>query len=93
MSDESRRQIDALLEPYEQRGPTTAPRTEQQRREGLAVGWQLNRLQGGEQHWAGSRLDALWVTGRIDDREYLQIARQLAHLDLLTVEAEAVDGR
>lgn len=75
--------LDELLAPYEQRPACANAADVARRREGLRVGWELNRLQGGAPTATGRRLDQLLIDGRIDATEHSELAKTLALRGLL----------
>ena len=73
MTKTSETTVDALLAPFEARIPTTVAKEAEQRREGLRLGTELNRLQGGMHCKVDARLDDLYITGRISKEESLTL--------------------
>jgi hypothetical protein len=71
--------LDKILAPYEQRPVPADYNAEADRRAGLKLGRELNRLQGGQPNETDRRLDDLLATGRVTREEYIQIATIIAH--------------
>lgn len=80
MDDARMPTIEDVLAPFEQRAPATTVAEAAVRRDGLALGWELNRLQGAEQGVGSRRLAELYVHGRVTKDEYLKLAVALARI-------------
>lgn len=85
--------LDAVLATYERRAPTIGADEAAKRRAGLDLGWELNRLQGGERTAADRRLGDLYATGRISRDEYADLSAQLAQQGLFMDAEVAMDER
>jgi hypothetical protein len=75
------RAFDDIFGPYERRLVALTDHDIAERRAGLMLGWELNRLQKGHMNEADRRLVDLHCTGRISREEYGMLVRLLAQVD------------
>ena len=75
--------LDVLLAPYEARKPSASGLESDERRRALALGDELNRIQGAQCQPAIERLGLIWSTGRINRKEYVELVGQLGRAGLL----------
>ena len=83
---------DELLLPYENRPSTVAGEEAGKRRRGIALGWELNRIQGATRSPLSVRLAELFCTGRITREEYTALSAKLAIRGLLRVKDQRADA-
>ena len=88
-----RRQLDELLAPYETRPITRVPTAIAELRRGLALGAELNRLQGAQPDGeARTRLMSLYCQGQLDRAEFLKLAATLARGRFHDLNEAEIDG-
>ena len=75
------RALEDIFGPYECRQVDLPDHVITERRAGLLLGWELNRLQNGHMNEADRRLTDLYCTGRISRREYGDLVRSLAEVE------------
>jgi hypothetical protein len=75
------RALDDIFGPYERRLVALTDHDIAERRAGLLLGWELNRLQNGHMTEADRRLADLHCTGRISRHEYGVLVRGLAEVE------------
>ena len=75
------RTLDDILAPYERREVLLTAHEIAERRAGLMLGWQLNRLQGATMDEADHRLVDLYATGRIKRDEYGLLVVKIAEAE------------
>ena len=75
---DTRPTITALLAAYEGRAVTASPAEIAARRRSLALGDDLNRIQGIDLHPATERIGRLWCTGQITRTEYFDLLANAA---------------
>jgi hypothetical protein len=75
------RLLDEMLEPYERRAAVLAEHEIAERRAGMTLGWELNRLQGAERDEANDRLADLFASGRITTQDYVELVTALAEAE------------
>jgi hypothetical protein len=75
--------VTELLAPYEGRVVSVSPAEIAARRRSLALGDDLNRIQGIDLHPSADRIGRLWCTGRITRAEYFDLLGVLGRAGLL----------
>jgi hypothetical protein len=88
-----RARVETLLSPFEQRSVTVDRETILARRDGAALGHELNRLQGAAYTDIDARLDRLWRNGQVSKAEYVQLVTDLARQGLIEASPDTAHGR
>ena len=73
---------DELLAPYEARAVAFTANVLRQRAADLAIGTELNRLQGERTNEGVRRIDRLWLNGQVTNAEAVAITREACRLGL-----------
>jgi hypothetical protein len=73
---------DDLLAPYEVRAVIFTAEVLRQRAFDLAIGTELNRLQGERTNEGVRRIDRLWLNGQVTNAEAVAITREACRLGL-----------
>jgi hypothetical protein len=63
---------------YEKRAAKSSPKVAASKKKGMALGWTLNRLQGGSKDATAKRLEKLYTSGKVSLREYTSISGRIA---------------